>query len=235
MSNYESILETITSRIKDDVYPVGTTVPTELELCEELSASRYAVRKAIKSLRKSGLVTTRRRAGTVVLRREPSTGFGLHLETTDELDRYDQSTNLYIENVVDNLIKNIDQIDLKDDLKDWFLLETYRTVPNTLRPISWSNIYIRKDYKNIVEHITPLIGGIFPLFSTVFNEEVGKTEIEISATNFPKRVAKHLNYLSSDPALLIIRRCRNLDGKILAVAESYYPPYEFRYTINRYE
>ena len=53
--------------------------------------------------------------------------------------------------------------------------------------------------------------------------------LEISASRFPPRIARFLGYEVSDPALLIIRSFRNPAGKLLEVAVSFYPPYEFRY------
>lgn len=48
-------------------YPVGSTVPPEPVLCEELGVSRTVVREAVKSLIAKGLVSTGPKVGTRVL------------------------------------------------------------------------------------------------------------------------------------------------------------------------
>ena len=61
----------ILSSLKDDivrgVYPVGSQLPTEEELCDRFQVSRYTVREALRRLRDDRLVASRRGAGTTVL------------------------------------------------------------------------------------------------------------------------------------------------------------------------
>ena len=51
------------------MYPVGSQLPTEHELCERFSVSRYTVREALRRLRDDNLVSSRPRAGTMVVPR----------------------------------------------------------------------------------------------------------------------------------------------------------------------
>lgn len=61
------VLETLGQRIVSGHYPVGVTLPTEAQLCDEFGVSRTAMREAIKMLTAKGLVESRQRAGTRVL------------------------------------------------------------------------------------------------------------------------------------------------------------------------
>ncbi len=47
-------------------YPVGSLLPTELELCEQFGVSRHTVREAVRRLREMGLVTRHQGIGTRV-------------------------------------------------------------------------------------------------------------------------------------------------------------------------
>ena len=51
-------------------YPVGTTLPPEPSLCEELGVSRTVIREAVKSLIAKGLLSTGPKVGTRVLPQE---------------------------------------------------------------------------------------------------------------------------------------------------------------------
>ncbi len=66
---YLQVARTLRKEIVDGVYPVGSQLPTEHELCERFSVSRYTVREALRRLREDNLVSSRPRAGTMVVPR----------------------------------------------------------------------------------------------------------------------------------------------------------------------
>jgi len=67
----KNVLGTTLDRLGEAIvaghYPVGSSVPPEPVLCEELGVSRTVVREAVKSLVAKGLVTTGPKVGTRVL------------------------------------------------------------------------------------------------------------------------------------------------------------------------
>src|SRR6201995_4195903 len=66
---YLQVARTLRKEIVDGVYPVGSQLPTEHELCERFAVSRYTVREALRRLRDDNLVASRPRAGTLVVSR----------------------------------------------------------------------------------------------------------------------------------------------------------------------
>ncbi len=63
---HDDILNRLGADICTGVYAVGTALPPEPHLCEQLGVSRIVVREAVKSLSARGLVLVRRRTGTLV-------------------------------------------------------------------------------------------------------------------------------------------------------------------------
>lgn len=61
------VLAELGQRIVSGSYPIGSTLPTEAQLCDEFGVSRTAMREALKMLSAKGLVESRQRAGTRVL------------------------------------------------------------------------------------------------------------------------------------------------------------------------
>ena len=53
---YLQVARTLRKEIVDGVYPVGSQLPTEHELCERFAVSRYTVREALRRLRDDNLV-----------------------------------------------------------------------------------------------------------------------------------------------------------------------------------
>ncbi len=70
-STQQTLYELFKSRIADGDYPVGELLPTEKQLCEKLSTSRYALREAMARLEADGLIQRKRGSGSTVLRRLP--------------------------------------------------------------------------------------------------------------------------------------------------------------------
>src|SRR3954462_7551670 len=64
---YVRVAHALKEEIVSGVYPVGSQLPAEDELCKRFSVSRYTVREALRLLRDDDLVASRQGAGTVVI------------------------------------------------------------------------------------------------------------------------------------------------------------------------
>ena len=60
---YLQVARALRKEIVDGVYPVGSQLPTEHELCERFAVSRYTVREALRRLREDNLVASRPAGG----------------------------------------------------------------------------------------------------------------------------------------------------------------------------
>lgn len=66
MEKYRMIEQDIAQKIKSGVYPPGSQLPLENELCEAYQVSRITIKKATDQLVQLGLITKRRGAGSFV-------------------------------------------------------------------------------------------------------------------------------------------------------------------------
>lgn len=221
--------EQLLELIRSGHYPVGSKLPTEMQLCGIYNVGRHTAREAIRKLSEMGLIERRRRAGTTVVRQHPRPQFGLELDTTDQLQRYLKFTDLHVLRHAGPLTRQPAEVALEGDPADWIKIETYRSVPGSERGISWTDIYLRTEYGIIAPLISTQPGGVYPLLEEHCGEIVETIEMEISAVQFPPHVARFLGYDATEPALLVIRTFKNPSDKIMEVAISFYPPYEFRY------
>lgn len=226
---YQSVSDHLLSQIQSGHFAVGSKLPTELELCEQYAIGRHTAREALRRLSDLGLIERRRRAGTTIIRQHPQPQFGMALNTTDQLLRYLELTDLHVTHVTRRLPGQPPETELPGAPADWIKVETYRSVPGNKRPISWTDIYLRNEYDAVVEKIGTQPGGVYTLLTQHYSEEVALIDMEISAARFPAKVARLLGYKASDPALLMIRSFKNTSNKVMEIAVSYYPPYDFRY------
>ena len=72
-------------------FPVGSLLPTELELCDRYGASRHTVRSAIRELQDLGLVSRRKKVGTRVEAAHPSAGYQQSLASIEDLVQFGAS------------------------------------------------------------------------------------------------------------------------------------------------
>src|ERR1700736_2518943 len=69
---YLQVVRALKDEIVSGVFPIGSQLPTEEELCERFSVSRYTVREALRRLGEDRLLASRRGAGTTVVPRSAS-------------------------------------------------------------------------------------------------------------------------------------------------------------------
>ena len=68
---YRRLAETVREEIRQGRWPVGSLLPTEVELSQRFGVARSTMREAIRTLQAQGYVERRRRAGTFVLTPTP--------------------------------------------------------------------------------------------------------------------------------------------------------------------
>src|SRR5437016_14291891 len=85
---YLQMVRALKDEIVRGVYPVGSQLPTEEELCERFSVSRYTVREALRRLREDRLVSSRQGAGTTVVPPSASGAYVNEVTSFEDLVTY---------------------------------------------------------------------------------------------------------------------------------------------------
>src|ERR1700742_2575003 len=96
---YLQVARTLRKEIVDGVYPVGSQLPTEHELCERFAVSRYTIREALRRLREDNLVSSRPRTGTLVVPRPSSESYVQHVMSINDLVAFAAGARFAIESV----------------------------------------------------------------------------------------------------------------------------------------
>lgn len=94
---YEQIARALSERIASGRAAVGAPLATEADLCRRYGVSRYTARAALGVLREQGLVTRRRRAGTMVAAVGRHAEFSLPVGSAEALFHYASGVRLEIE------------------------------------------------------------------------------------------------------------------------------------------
>src|SRR3954447_8741006 len=96
---YIQVARALRKDIVDGVYPVGSQLPTEHELCERFAVSRYTIREALRRLREDNLVSSRPRTGTLVVPRTSTDSYVQHVMSINGLLAFATGTRFAIESV----------------------------------------------------------------------------------------------------------------------------------------
>src|ERR1700710_3168191 len=96
---YLQVVRALKDEIVSGVHPVGSQLPTEEELCERFSVSRYTVREALRRLREDSLVSSRQGAGTTVVPPRPSESFVHEVMSINDLVAFATGVRFAVETI----------------------------------------------------------------------------------------------------------------------------------------
>src|SRR3954466_8139275 len=108
---YLQVVRALKDEIVSGVHPVGSQLPTEEELCERFSVSRYTVREALRRLREDNLVASRQGAGTVVVPRHAANAYAQDVMSINDLVSWAAGKRF--------VIQSIDMVTVDEKLAAW--------------------------------------------------------------------------------------------------------------------
>lgn len=229
---YLQVAHEIKTEIVNGVYPVGTLIPTEDELCKRFSVSRYTVREALRVLREEGLVMSRRGAGTTVV---PS-GMREHdihqVMSVNDLLAFGTDTHFAIESVqMIVLNKKLAKRAGLPDGSEWLQVLGSRRTEDADEPVGKSEYYINRAFAAVGRILHRHKGPIFPLIEDMFGQTVTEVQQQISATLINKQLASELNAEENSAGLEIRRTYKISDGGILQVTINTHPASRYRHSM----
>jgi len=229
---YRQLAQTLINEIEAGRYPVGSLMPTELELCEQFGVSRFTVREAIKRLVELGLVSRHAGIGTKVLGRKPKSYYRHVMQSIADLRQYTADTELEIHDARMVIVRGeLAALLEASEGESWLHLEGIRRLgERKAPPICFAEIYIHPAFRAVRD-----LGGrstvpIFVRIEEQFGEQVLEIQQQIRAVALSKKVAKLIDAKAGTPALLVSRAYRNRRGELIELAISTHPADRFSYS-----
>lgn len=229
---YAELGDLLQSSIERGDYPVGSLLPTELELCEHFSVSRHTARAALTQLITAGLVQRRPGAGTKVISQRAAMRYEHEIDTVDLLLQYGNTTRLNVLSsqrvVADAAMAQTLEIAKG---KEFVHLIGLRLEEPTRDPIA------------VTQMFTPLRVGVptqmlldpatAPRAVARFLDPLKLSRVEqvFDAAAFTPEEAKLLGVKRTEPAMRVSRHYRGADGRLLMLAISLHPPGRFAYSM----
>ena len=228
---YKAITDELLGDISAGKFPVGSMLPTELELCERFGVSRFTVREALRRLHEMGLLHRRRGSGTVVRSKEPQAAFVQSLRSMSAMLQYPVETQI-------KALKS-ESVTVGADLarllncrvgRKWERISCLRWPDGT--PICWTDVFVLPRYKSVVKSIGVEPKPVFELLIDEFGETVTNVRIEMFASSVTEEMSDALAVEPGTPAMTIVRRYVGNRDKTFEVSASVHPEGRFTYAMD---
>lgn len=231
---YIKLTKTLLGEISSGAYPVGSLLPTELELAEKYKVGRGTVRSALGQIEMMGLISRRKRAGTRVESTTPrSTEYTPAISTIEELVQYGANAERVIQS-----IRNI-VVDVKMSKRlgcspgtHWMEIQTARMNPvASIYPVAWSYVYVQAaDGARIRRQLKNSRSLICDLLCDATGSVVKEIRQTVRAVGVPVELAQKLGTQANAHALEFLRKYYDQSDNLIEVTLSVQPGDRFGYT-----
>lgn len=229
---YVQVARALRKEIVDGVYPVGSQLPTEHELCQRFSVSRYTVREALRRLREDNLVASRPRSGTMVVPRPSAHSYAQDVMSINDLLAFATGAQFAIESVamvtVDPDIANRTGLDVGEQ---WLAVRGFRAADDADAPVCHTEYYINRVFAGVGRMLQNHTGPIFPLIEDLYGVSVVEVHQEIAAVQITPEIADGLKAAAGTPALQMRRTYTTSDGEIAQITVNTHPAERFRHSM----
>lgn len=228
---YLQVARALRKEIVDGVYPVGSQLPTEHELCARFAVSRYTVREALRRLREDNLVSSRPRTGTLVVPRPATNSYAQDVVSINDLLAFASGAQFTIES---NAMVTVDEeIAARTSLPvgtQWLAVRGHRQADGTA-PVCRTEYYINRTFAAVGRLLPRHTGPIFPLIEDLFGVSVSEVHQEIAAVVVSAELSSILKVDTGTAALQMQRTYRTSDGEIAQVTINTHPSSRYRHSM----
>ncbi|HUO36966.1 MAG TPA: GntR family transcriptional regulator [Mycobacterium sp.] len=225
---YLQVARALRKDIVDGVYPVGSQLPTEYELCQRFSVSRYTVREALRRLRDDNLVSSRPRAGTLVIPRTQADAYDV--TSINDLLAFAAGARFAIESIT--MVAVDDELATRTGLApgdEWLAVRGLRQTADAESPLCWTEYYINRAFAGVGRLLQRHSGPIFPLIEDLFGLRIVEVQQEIAAVLVPTCLAEQLKVKAGTPGLEVHRTYTTSDGQVAQLTINTHPACRFRH------
>lgn len=228
--HFGDIVRDLTEAIASGRFPVGSVLPTELELRDLYNTSRHTVRMALHELQQLGLVSRRKNAGTRVESARPTAGFRPSLASLDDLVQFGSAHVRVVQSIEETTTDGALAKELECAAGTrWLRISSLRMdgVAGS-PPIGWTDVYIEPAYTEIGEIVRESPGTLISsLIESRYGRRIAEIRQEIRAATVPEGLAAALQVEAGTAALKIVRRYLDVAGQMFEVSVTVHPAERF--------
>src|SRR6266852_3725817 len=229
---YLQVVRALKDEIVTGVHPVGSQLPTEEELCERFSVSRYTVREALRRLREDNLVSSRQGAGTIVVPPRPADSFVHEVMSINDLVAFATGVRFAIDTI--EMVVADDELAARIGVaggENWLLVRGFRHTEGSKLPVCYTEVYINREFAAVGRLLQRHTGPIFHLIEDLYGQSIVEVHQEIAAALISPALAGGLKVKPGATTLEVQRAYKLAAGKIAQVAINTHPASRFRHAM----
>ncbi|MFQ8432017.1 GntR family transcriptional regulator [Amaricoccus sp. W119] len=236
-TRYAQVARDLTEAISSGRYPVGSLLPTEMELAEQFSVSRSTIRAAMQELRNTGLVSRRKSVGTRVESAVPpreQPGFFQAVGGIEEVQQFGEATirqTMEIrDEVADDAMARL--LGVRPGSR-WLRISSLRLWRDRPAdpPVCWTDVYIEASFAaGVRDRFEQATGLLSELIEDLSGRRIQEIRQRIQAVSLPPARAATLRAEAGGPALELRRQYYLGAGSLAEVSVSLHPGDRFSYS-----
>ncbi len=233
-TRYAQVARDLAEGIRTGRFPVGSLLPTELELCAHYGASRHTVRAALKEMQELGLVSRRKKAGTRVEAVGTPSGYRQSLASVEDLVQFG-ATHARAVREVESVV--VDRALAKElgcaPGTRWLRVSSLRLEggTNTL-PVGWTDVYVDEAYADLQDVVREFPGVLISsLIESRYGRRIAEIRQDVKGALIPENLAGELKAEAGSPALMVIRHYLDPAGEVFEITRTIHPADRFTFSL----
>jgi DNA-binding GntR family transcriptional regulator len=230
---YIKVAHALQHQIGAGEYPIGSLLPTEIELAKRHGVSRQTIRQAVQQLRQQKLLSAKKGVGTRVETRHPRQAYYFALQSLTQIFQFASEAALHVHQ--ERMLRASGALANKLACRPghhWLHVGGTRQVAGDPVPICWTEAYIDGRYASLLRGTRIHQSAIFSVIERHSGEAVTEVEQEINATVLDRNLATRLLAAEGSPALAITRRYFGAGHRLIEMSINVHPSDRFSYAIS---
>jgi DNA-binding GntR family transcriptional regulator len=224
---YAQVAKELSAAITSGRFPVGSLLPTELELCDQYGTSRPTVRLALQELQALGLVSRKKRLGTRVESASPQVGYSQSVATLEGLMQLAEGQVRVLRKVESVVVDRptAKRLGVAPGSR-WIRIELLRLPGdgNVEKPVGWTETFIDAEYTEVPKLLRkqPKV-LVSSLIESLYGRRVAEVEQTVRAVPLAAELASVLHADAGSPALSVMRRYLDHANEAFEIAITVHP------------
>lgn len=232
---YRAIADALINDIVKKKFSIGSALPAEAELCEQLKVSRHTVREGLRILEESGLIVRRQGSGSVVISEKPPVRYRQVVDSIEDLHQYGKESRFQLLKANETPASEVMAARLGCASGTFCIqLQALRSERGEHgeagRPFALTHLYFPPQPSGRREKLLNLSSALPVLLALLDSRALGRVEQTFEAVALDAVTSAQLNVAKNSPSLRASRTYYDRKGKLIALAISLHRSDMFRYT-----